>query len=256
MSDTDLRPGRPADVVRDPVRLAAVRATALVDHEPLEALDRLTNVARSILGVAAAFLSIVEEQRDFYLSQNGLGEPLSSTRSLEGSTLCHLAICSPDPLVIPDTRAEPEYRAVPTVDTLGAATYIGVPVQVPARQVLGSFCVIDREPRNWSDDEITLMIELAASAERVIALREIARAVTRNDPPGADPSDDDPSFWHIPRSDTPMPYCMRCHQVSSTEQRWEPLVDVLAKSGMLVSHSYCPSCAAVLFGGRGRPLNL
>jgi GAF domain-containing protein len=159
-----------AAAVRDPARVAAVRATGLLDAETEEVFDRLSRLAVRLLGVPAAFLSLVDADRDFYLSACGFGEPLASARQITGPTFCHHALASPGPLVIPDTAADPAYRDVPTVRTLGVAAYVGVPVAVDGQRV-GSFCAIDTRPRAWTALEVETMTELAAAAERELDLR-------------------------------------------------------------------------------------
>lgn len=161
-----------ADAVRhDPARLAAVRDLQLLDTPPEAAFDRLTRLAVRLLGVPATFLSLVDEDRDFYKAATGFGEPLASARELAGRTFCHFSIAgSGSALVIPDTRADPTYRRVPTVDTLGVAAYVGVPLVIDGQPV-GSFCAIDVAPRAWTRDEVEVLTELAASAQREIELR-------------------------------------------------------------------------------------
>ncbi len=161
-------------VVDDPARLAAVRATGLLDTEIEEVFDRLTRLAVRLVRVPAAFVSLVDEHRDFYKSACGFGEPLASARELAGPTFCHYAIRSREPLVIPDTAADPVYREVPTVRTLGVAAYVGVPLVVRGA-VVGSFCVIDVQPRAWSADDLEVLRELAAATEREIDLRGALR---------------------------------------------------------------------------------
>ncbi|HEX6911036.1 MAG TPA: GAF domain-containing protein, partial [Longimicrobium sp.] len=167
-----------ADAVRsDPARLAAVRGLQLLDTPTEPAFDRLTRLAVQLLGVPATFLALVDEDRDFYKASTGFGEPLASARELAGRTFCHFTIAgSGAPLVIPDTRADPVYRQVPTVDSLGVAAYVGVPLVVDG-QPIGSFCAIDVAPRAWSREEVEVLTELAASAQREIELRRaLARA--------------------------------------------------------------------------------
>ena len=157
----------------DPGRLAALGATGLLDSETEEAFDRLTRLAVRLVRVPAAFFSLVDETRDFYKSACGFGEPLSTTRELAGPTFCHHTVRRTTPLVIPDTTADPAWRSMPTVQTLGVAAYVGVPLLVGG-QAIGAFCAIDTRPRAWTADEIEILIELAASAQREIELRVVA----------------------------------------------------------------------------------
>jgi signal transduction histidine kinase len=156
--------------VRDPARLAALRATALLDTETEEVFDRLTRLAVRLIGVPAAFISLVDEQRDFFKSACGVPEPVATTRVVTGPTFCHHAIRSPSPLVIDDTAGDPTYQSIPSVQTFGVAAYVGVPLMVGG-QAVGSFCVIDNTPRAWTAAEVEVLTELAASAQREVELR-------------------------------------------------------------------------------------
>lgn len=172
-------PPDPDAARRDPARVAAVRQTGLLDAATEPAFDRLVRMAVRLLNVPATFLALVDQDRDFYLASTGFGEPLASARELAGRTFCHFTVAgaTPEqPLVIPDTRADPAYRAVPTVDTLGVAAYVGVPLVVDG-QPIGSFCAIDTAPHPWTEAEVEVLRELAASAQREIELRRaLARA--------------------------------------------------------------------------------
>lgn len=134
-----------------PARLAALRATGLLDSPPLAAFDRLTRIGAQLLGTPSTFISLVDEHRDFYLSHCGFGEPLASERVLRGQTFCHFTVESESPLAIPDTRAHPVYRSVPTVESLGVAAYLGAPLVLLSGEVIGAFCTIDVVPRAWTE---------------------------------------------------------------------------------------------------------
>ncbi len=64
---------------------------------------------------------------------------------------------------------------MPTVESLGVAAYVGVPLQGPDGQRLGSFCAIDFAPHQWTDTDVEVLSELAASARREIELRARVR---------------------------------------------------------------------------------
>lgn len=154
----------------DPQRLGALHATGLLDTAPEPDFDAVTRLVAVLLDVPAAFVSLVDAHRDFYKSCVGFGEPLATVRQLEGTTFCHYAIASPGPLVIEDTRSHPVYSLVPTVESLGVAAYLGVPIRVDGRAI-GSLCAIDFAPRRWTRVNVAAMIELAASVEREIEIR-------------------------------------------------------------------------------------
>lgn len=165
-------------VVEDGARLAAVRRTGLLDSPQDEAFDMLTREAVRLTGAPTAFIALVDRDRDFYKSHMGFGEPLASTRQLRGRTFCHYTIARRATLQIDDTRADPVYRHVPTVETLGIAAYLGVPLIDSGGQVIGSLCVVDTRPRSWRPED-------RANLERLVeaAMTEIEARRPRADAP-------------------------------------------------------------------------
>jgi len=152
-------------------RLRALARTGLSDRDYTEPYDRLADLAKQITGVGAAFVAIVEDDGEFYLGQSGLPEPLAATRTLLGQTFCSLALGRSSPLVIDDTRADPVFASVPTVESFGIAAYLDAPIRSIEGERLGSFGLVDFSPRQWTPVEIELVIQLALAAEREIALR-------------------------------------------------------------------------------------
>ena len=160
--------------LKDPKRLAAVRATGLLDTPRTAGFDRITRLGVAALNVPATFISLVEDHRDFYLSHCGFGEPLASERQLTGRTFCQFTVQGERPLIIPDTRADPVYANVPTVESLGVAAYLGVPLVLPSGEVIGAGCVIDFSPHAWSDSEVLVATDLAGLVVSEIELRQAA----------------------------------------------------------------------------------
>lgn len=177
--DTVPRPGEAAQaaldaLVRSPDRLAAVQRSGLLDSAPEEAFDALTRLAALLLNAPASFVSIVDAERDFYKSQVGFPDALASQGQIAGRTFCHHLLAQAEPLVIDDTHEDPVWHAVPTVGSLGIRAYVGVPLQLHG-QTIGSLCVIDHQPRAWTDTELAIITQLAMSAARELGLRDVAR---------------------------------------------------------------------------------
>lgn len=170
------RSPNPAQAVEDSQRLNAVLQTGLLDTPPEESFDRLTRLAAKLTGVPTTFISLVEQGRDFYKSCFGFGEPLATTRQIEGRTFCHHAIVSSEPLIINDTMEHPVFREIPTVRSLGVRAYAGIPLITDDGHAIGSFCAIDFVPRAWTALDVEILTELAASAMREIKLRSAVRA--------------------------------------------------------------------------------
>ena len=158
-------------LVEDGARVAAVRRTGLLDTPPDEAFDVLTRAAVELTGAPIAFVALVDRDRDFYKSHAGFGEPLASTRQLRGRTFCHHTIARRATLQIDDTRADPVFRHVPTVETLGIAAYLGVPMIDDAGHVIGSLCVVDTRPRAWGANDRAALEQLVDTAMKEVEAR-------------------------------------------------------------------------------------
>jgi signal transduction histidine kinase len=163
-------------VLGDPVRMAALRATALLDSEPEEAFDRLTRVATRVLRVPVALVTLVDENRQFFKSCIGLPEPWMARRGTPLThSFCQHAVESAEPLTIEDAREHPLVRDNLAIRDLDVIAYAGFPLKTSDGAVLGTFCAIDSKPRRWTDDDVAFVKEMAAMAMTEIELRTTVR---------------------------------------------------------------------------------
>ena len=160
-----------------PDRLAALRRTALLDTPPEEGFDRLTRMAARLLGAPTSLIALVTDERQFFKSTTGLPEPWASRRNAPLSfSFCSTVAGTGEPLLVEDARRHPLLRHSQALRELGWVSYAGVPLIDREGHVLGSLCVVDRMPRLWSERDIALLQDLAASAISEIELRrEIAQ---------------------------------------------------------------------------------
>jgi two-component system, sensor histidine kinase len=158
-------------ILSDPVRLAELRATRLLDSEAEPSFDRLTRLAARLLDVPTALVSLVDDQRQFFKSCFGtLPAPFTRGTPLSHSFCQHVVIMG-EPLIIEDARLDPLVRDNLAVRDLNVIAYAGIPLLTPAGHALGSLCAIDSVPRQWSDDQIAVLKDLAACVATEIALR-------------------------------------------------------------------------------------
>jgi GAF domain-containing protein len=155
-----------------PDRLAALRRTALLDTPPEEAFDRLTRMAARLLGTPISLISLVTDDRQFFKSATGLPEPWASRRvSPISFSFCGHVVATGEPLVVEDARRHPLLRHSQAIRELGWVAYAGVPLITRQGHTVGSFSVVDKMPRVWSERDIGLLQDLAASAVTEIELR-------------------------------------------------------------------------------------
>ena len=157
----------------DPTRLGALRRAGVLDTPPEEAFDRLTRLAAKALHVPVSLVSLVDSDRQFFKSCAGvLPEPWHSQRQTPLThSFCQHAVATGRPLVISDAREHPLVKNNPAIAELGVIAYAGVPLVLSAGEVLGSFCVVDDKPRQWTDEELDILNTLAAAAVGELELR-------------------------------------------------------------------------------------
>jgi len=167
--------------VGNPVRLAALEATALLDSPAEECFDRYTRLATAALEVPVSLISLVDSHRQFFKSQVGLPEPWASCRETSLShSFCQHVVADNKPLIVEDARFDPRLCDNLALRDLSVVAYLGIPLTGAQGQVLGSFCAIDSKPRRWSSREIGILKDLAAGIGGEIELRGLTRQVLKD----------------------------------------------------------------------------
>jgi len=160
-----------AAALRDPARLGALHASGLLDTPAEPAFDRVARLAAEVLNAPVALVSLLDADRQFFKSCLGLPEPWASQRETPLShSFCQHAVTRREPLVVSDAREDPVLRDNPAIRDLGVIAYAGVPLIDDDGQALGTLCVIDSRPRQWSRHQIALLTDLAASVVSEVAL--------------------------------------------------------------------------------------
>jgi len=163
-------------VVRNISRLAALQRTGLLDSPPEAAFDRLTNLATKIIRAPVALVSLVDSDRQFFKSATGLAEPWRSRRGTPLThSVCKHVVATARELVVNDARAHPLLCGNMAIQDLGIVAYAGAPLVTTDGHALGSLCVVDIKPREWTDGDLDLLRDLAAIAMREIEVRELLR---------------------------------------------------------------------------------
>lgn len=162
--------GDPASALAESLRLAALRASGLMDTPSSKAYDRVTRLAGILLGAPIALLSLVDTERQFFKSQTGLGEPWASKRQAPLShSFCKWVVAGRSKVVISDARTHPTLQSNAAIKDMGVIAYAGVPVVASEGQVLGSLCAIDMKPKTWTAQDLEVLADLGRITEAVMA---------------------------------------------------------------------------------------
>lgn len=163
--------------ISDQHRLAALDETGLLDSPEEESFDRLTRLASLVLNAPVSLVSLVDVDRQFFKSMFGLTGPAADARQTPLShSFCQYVVADSSPLVVEDARKHPVLRTNGAVADLNVIAYLGIPLQNSEGVDLGSFCVIDSKPRQWSERDIEIVRELAKSVMTEIELRAQIKA--------------------------------------------------------------------------------
>jgi len=159
-------------VLTDPERLRSLRAASVLDAPAVDDFDRVTRMAAELLDVPVVLVSLVESERQFFLSCVGLGRPWSETRETPLSySFCQYVVAGEEPLLITDARAVPWLRDNAAIAELGVIAYAGFPLRAGDGQPIGSFCAIDDKPHQWSRREVELLRDFSAIVQSELDLR-------------------------------------------------------------------------------------
>ncbi|MBY8849596.1 GAF domain-containing protein [Saccharothrix sp. MB29] len=162
--------GLPAGL-SDPARLAAVRATGLLDTGPEEAFDDLARLAVAATGCTRAFITLVDDQRSFWKSRVGPDAPAARQAPVRRSFCYFLVGLEGEPFVVDDAATDPRTRDHPSAAPVDVGAWAGYPVLGPGGEVLGSMCVVDDVPHRWRPDELKALATLARAVSNELNLR-------------------------------------------------------------------------------------
>ena len=159
--------------LRNSERLTVLQALELLDTSAEEAFDRLTRLAGKLTGSPISLVSLVDADRQYFKSIFGqMPDSILASREIPLShSICKHVVATGEPLIVTDARQNEMLNGNLAISELGVLGYLGMPLETKDGQQVGSFCVIDIKPREWSDEQINIIRELAESVMVEIDLR-------------------------------------------------------------------------------------
>ncbi|WP_448610704.1 SpoIIE family protein phosphatase [Geodermatophilus sp. URMC 60] len=145
----------------DSARIRAARRLRIAQGSS-PAVDRLVELAARLLGARAGQISLLDDVQSV-AGVAGL-PPGSATRETDlTDTPCTLAAAGTEVLAIPDARADERVNHLPQVTGGLVVAYLGAPLTDGGGHVVGTLCVFDPLPREWSETDAATLQQLAAS---------------------------------------------------------------------------------------------
>ena len=170
-----MRPLIPQDEAE---RLVEFRLSAAVDATPEERFDKISRMAQKVFAVPFAGISFVEGDRQWFKSKQGL--PIGdSSRDL---SFCGHAITSTEIFVVEDAVLDPRFAENPLVlEEPRIRFYAGQPVRGPGGHNVGTLCIMDKNPREFSEDDRETLRDLGEMVEKELKSKSKKKAVAPPD---------------------------------------------------------------------------
>ncbi len=170
MTDTEFQPARmPANEER---RLSAVKRSGLMGSKALSRFDIYTKLFRHIAGVPVSYTGLLDEARQYFLSENFTGCLTGATEVARQDTICQHALLDTQPFIVPDMRQHPTFQAHPLIT--GDPHWVfwaGFPLVTAEGFVLGTICAVDFEPRELSETQVDLLSGIASDMVLTIQMQ-------------------------------------------------------------------------------------
>jgi diguanylate cyclase (GGDEF)-like protein len=152
-------------------RVTSLRHLGVLDTPAEERFDRITRLACRLLDVPIALVSLVDADRQWFKSRQGL----ETCETPRGVSFCGHAISAHDVLHVPDACADPRFADNPLVTGAPFVRfYAGSPIAAPDGSLVGTLCVIDHRPRQMNPSDLECLRDLASLVENELALGLVA----------------------------------------------------------------------------------
>ena len=152
-------------------RLQTLRSFDILDTPQEERFDRLTRMARRLFDVPIALVSLVDKDRQWFKSRIGL----TVSETPRDISFCGHSILGEEVFIIPDASSDERFQDNPLViDKPNIRFYAGCPLRALNGTQMGTLCIIDDKPRDFSEADLSALTDLAAMAEQELAALQLA----------------------------------------------------------------------------------
>ena len=152
-------------------RLHALRTLKILDTSHEERFDRVTRMAKRMFGVSISLVSIIDEDRQWFKSSQGL----DASETSRDISFCGHAINQDGLFIVPDAAEDERFFDNPLVtEAPNIRFYAGYPLKLRQGINIGTLCLIDTKPKNLDEEDQQLLKDLGAMIEQEIKSIQLA----------------------------------------------------------------------------------
>jgi GAF domain-containing protein len=156
-------------------RLTTLAALEILDTGPSPAFDRICQIAQEHFQVPIVAIGFMDRDRNWLKASKGVTQA-SFPRD---DAFCSATVMNDDVFVVPDTLRDPRWSRNPFVNGHPHIRfYAGAPIIFSTGLRLGTVCLLDTKPRQFSRSEAVVLknlADIAVSELRLLKAGRVAR---------------------------------------------------------------------------------
>jgi GAF domain-containing protein len=208
-------------------RLEALKRYQILDTAPEPMFDDVALIASVLCQTPIALMSLVDSQRQWFKARVGLDLPQTAREH----AFCAHTILGAEPMVVEDATADARFADNPLVTSAPHIRfYAGAPLIDREGNALGALCVLDRQPRRLTGQQMATLAALARSIIAHLELRQVSAQLAQ-------------SLAELTTVSALLPICSRCKKIRDDEGYWQQVETYISSlAAVRFTHGLCPGC--------------
>jgi|AntRauTorcE11897_2_1112592.scaffolds.fasta_scaffold71006_1 GAF domain-containing protein len=158
--------------ITDAKRIEEIAKLRLHEDQVDEILNEYAQKASETFNLPVSLISIVLDEAQIFAASHGLeGWMLDTGGTPVEWSFCANSVKSGEPFIVENAKEHDVVKDNPLVKVDGIQCYAGAPMVTSNNFIIGNFCVIGKEKRTFSEDDIKKLKDFANEAVKRIEER-------------------------------------------------------------------------------------